>query len=58
MAIYRLFGDGLSASNYSTHPILAVRHDIEDDFEDRADQRRLSNAGLDRSEHMITEGIK
>jgi hypothetical protein len=42
------FQGGLSAhKNYSTHPIQA---DIEDYIEDRADQRRLSNAGLDRSE--------
>ena len=40
--------------NYSTHPILAVR--IGDDIEDRVDQGRLSNTGLDRSKH-ITEDI-
>jgi hypothetical protein len=39
----------------STHPVLAVRYIIYD-IEDRADQSRLSNAGLDRSEH-ITEGL-
>ena len=58
MAVYGPFRGGLSASkNYSTHPILAVRHKVEDGFENKADQRQLSNAGLDRqgSEH-ITEG--
>ena len=40
--------------SYDTHSILAA--DIEDVIEDRVDQRRLSNAGLDRSEH-ITESI-
>ena len=47
----------IKCSSYSTtHPIQA---DIEDNIEDRADQRRLSNAGLDRSEYIsdITEGI-
>jgi hypothetical protein len=36
-------------NNYCTYP-------IEGDIEDRADQRRLSNTGLDHFEH-ITEGI-
>ena len=46
----------IKCSNYSTYPIQA---DIEDDIEDRADQRRLANASLDRSEYIsdITEDI-
>ena len=55
MADYSSFSSGLSApKNCSTHPILAEA-DIEDDIEDRADQRRLSNAGLDRFEHISEE---
>ena len=54
MAVYRRFSGRINApKNYSTHPILAAR---QTDIEDRADQRRLSNAGLDRSEH-INEAI-
>jgi hypothetical protein len=51
MAGYSPFSGGLSApKRYRTHPIQA---DIEDDTENRADQRRLSNASLDRSEHTL-----
>ena len=42
--------------NYSnTHRTLAEA-DIKDDIKDSADQRRLSNTSLDRSEH-ISKGI-
>ena len=56
MAVYSPFRSGLSVpKNYDTHIILA-KGDIEDNIEDRADQRRLSNASLYLSEHM-REGI-
>jgi hypothetical protein len=56
MVDYSPFSGGLiiAPKNYSTHRIQA---DIEDDIEDRADQRRPSNAGLDHSEHVIYYGI-
>ena len=54
MAVYSPFSSGLRAPKHRiTHPIFAAS---EGDIEDSADQRRLSNAGLDRSEH-ITESI-
>ena len=56
--VYGPFSGGLSSpKNCSTHPTLTRgQADIEDDIEDRPDQRRLSNAGLDFSQH-ISEGI-
>ena len=54
MAVYSTFSGGLSApKNYSTHSILDVRQAV---IEDDSEQRRFSNAGLNRSQH-ITEGI-
>jgi hypothetical protein len=58
MGVYSPFRMDLSTpkKNYSsTYPILA---DIEDDIEDSADQRRLSNASLGRSEHISKEITK
>ena len=47
MAAYRPFSSGLSVSkNYSMHP-------IQVDIEDRVDQRRFSNAALERSEPIV-----
>jgi hypothetical protein len=42
--------------NCSTYLILVGRFAIEDNVKDRADERRLSNAGLDSFEH-ITESV-
>ena len=49
MSVYRPFSGDIMIKNYSMYP-------IEVDIEDRADQRRLSNTGLDHFEH-ITEGV-
>jgi hypothetical protein len=54
MAVYSPVSCGLSPKNYSTHPMLAIKWaDIGAEIEETADERRLSNAGLDRSEHII-----
>ena len=59
MAVYSPVRGGSGAlKNCRTHLILAVRRlaNVANNVEDSADERRLSNAGLDRSEYN-NEGV-